>query len=225
MSVDLEHRPSDEALVEQYSQYRAISATAVISCVLGVLSAAIFLGWVFAVIPLLGLIMGTLAILRIRRNPAELSGRGVAQAGIALSLLFFCGGASYLTYDYVTEVPEGYERLSYAQLQPDPEQPGQLLPPDVAEFDGKRIFIKGYAYPGKEQSGIKEFVLCRDNGDCCFGGQPKLTDRILIDLKGHLSYKYSTRMVRLAGTFHVKRGEAVDGLSGVVYHLEADYLK
>jgi hypothetical protein len=68
-------------------------------------------------------------------------------------------------------------------------------------------------------------VLCRDNGDCCFGGQPKVTDMILVTLTDPLRLDYSTRLHRLAGTFKVARGRTVEGVSDAVYQLEADYLK
>jgi hypothetical protein len=225
MSVDVEQRIQVDTPVEDYTQYRAISVTAVMSCALGALSALTFLSWAFAVIPLLGVIMGVIALVRIRRNPAELVGARIANAGIALCLLFSAAGGSYLVYDYTTEVPPGYERLSYATLRADKDQPGQLYPPEVDELNGHRVFIKGYVFPSKNKQLFKEFILCRDNGDCCFGGQPPLTDRILVDLKGQLTYKYSTRMVRVAGTFRVEPSEAIDGLGGVIYHLDADYLK
>ncbi|HVU88427.1 MAG TPA: DUF4190 domain-containing protein [Pirellulales bacterium] len=213
-------------VMEDYAQYRALSILAVASCVLGLLSVTSFLAWAFAaIVPILGILAGLVALVRIRRNPTELTGQRVALAGVGLSAVFLCGGAAYLTYDYVTEVPPGYERLNYAELQPDPEKPGELFPPAIQERDGDRIFIKGYVYPGKQTTGIKQFVLCRDNGDCCFGGQPKLTDRVLVTLKGPLSLNYSTRIQRLAGTFHVEPGQGTDGISGVIYHLDADYLK
>jgi hypothetical protein len=225
MSVDLEHPIHEDTPVEDYTQYRAISIAAIISCALGALSVITFLSWVLAIIPLLGLIMGVVALVRIRRNPAELVGAQIANAGIGLSLLFSATGGAYLVYDYMTEVPSGYERLSYATLRADDAQPGQLYPPEVNDLDGHRVFVKGYVYPTKSEQGVKEFILCRDNGDCCFGGQPPLTERIMVDLKGQLTYKYATRMVRVAGTFRVEPGKAVDGLGGVLYHLEADYLK
>jgi hypothetical protein len=224
MSVDVETRSSD-ALLEDYSQYRALSALAVASCILGVLSAATFLSWSLALIPFLGVLTGLIALRRISVNAAELTGKKLAWAGVALSLVFFCGGWGYLAYLYAAELPPGYERLSYAQLQPDPDEQGQIYPPEITEKSGQRVFIKGYVYPGKQTSGIKQFVLCRDNGDCCFGGQPRLTDRILVKLDGPLLLEYSTRLRHVAGTFRVEPGRATDGLGGVIYHLDADYLK
>jgi hypothetical protein len=224
MSVGVEMHSSD-ALMEDYAHYRALSALAVASCVLGLLSAATFLSWSLAIIPLLGLLTGLAALVRIGRNAGELTGTKLAWVGVALSVIFFCGGASYLTYAYMAELPPGYERLNYAELQPDPDVQGQIYPPQISAKSDQRVFIKGYVYPGKQTSGIKQFVLCRDNGDCCFGGQPRLTDRILVTLSGPLALEYSTRLRHVAGTFRVEPGRATDGLGGVIYHLDADYLK
>ena len=35
--------------------------------------------------------------------------------------------------------------------------------------------------PARPQ-GITQFLLVRDQGTCCFGGNPKVTDRILVQL-------------------------------------------
>ena len=192
---------------------------------MSVLSVLAFLDWTLAIVPLVGMIAGAIALWRIRANPADLSGEGFALVGVLLSAVLLVAGLGRLTYAYVNEVPPGYQRLSYADLQPDPDVAGETFPPAVAQLDGQRVFVKGYVFPGKQTTGIKTFVLCRDNGQCCFGGQPKLTDRIQVTLKGPLALNYSTRMLRLAGTFHVEPRSAVDGLGGVLYHLDADYMK
>ena len=117
-------------------------------------------------------------------------------------------------------------RISYERLQPDPGASDQLYPPSAEALDGQKVFIKGFMYPGAQTADIKQFVLCRDNGSCCFGGNPRLTDRISVTLKGPLVLDYSVRMFSVAGTFRVEPGQARDGMPGsVVYLLEADYLK
>jgi hypothetical protein len=65
----------------------------------------------------------------------------------------------------------------------------------------------------------------RDKGDCCFGGDPKLTDMILVKLKPPLKATFDMRVRKLAGTFKVAPGRALDGLGGVIYHLDADHLE
>jgi hypothetical protein len=182
------------------------------------------LDWILVAIPLVGVALSLLALLKIRRHSDELSGRTLARAGLALSLFFGVVGPAWLTYNYVTEVPDGYERISYAELQP---EPGQQVPPAAFSLEGKKVFIKGYVYPGREKEGIQQFLLVRDQGECCFGGNPKLTDRILVTLEDPLRLTYSTRIHKLAGTFHVEvQNSAIDNArGGVFYHLQADHLE
>jgi hypothetical protein len=229
MSVDVQSLPRAGMESDYNVAYRALSSQAVASCVLGVLSMATLLsyeyGLALGVVPIVAVVLGIRGWLAVRRLPEELTGKMFAQVGVVLGVLFLIGGYTIAGVVYATEVPAGYERLNYSELQPDESSPGQVIPPDVKKWDGKRVFLKGYAYPGAQQQGIKKFVLCRDNGDCCFGGQPKLTDMVLVELKEPLALTYSRRVQRVAGTFHVSPAQATDNLGGVVYQLEADYLK
>lgn len=227
MSVELERPRVESEGVESYAQYRALSSLAVVSGVLGVLSASAMLDWSLFVIPVVGIVAGAVALKKIRANPAEYTGEGFALAGSVLSMVFLVAGASWLSYSYATEVPEGHQRISYDLLQPDAKTPNQIIPPSAQELDGKKVFIKGYVYQpsGGHTTGLKQFVLVRDKGQCCFGGNPKLTDMILVKLRGSLSAEFNMRVVKLAGDFHVSPAAGVDGLGGVVYQLDADYLK
>lgn len=225
MSLVVEDR--DEFRDEGVLAYRALSPVAVVSLVLGLLSFAAFFSFAMLVVPALGVLAGLYAWARIRRYPQELTGAGLAKAGIGLSLLLAAVGAGRLSYVYATEVPPGYDRADYSQLQPDPSVPSEVIPASARALDGRRIFIKGFVYPSEfdqDAKGIRKFVLCRDNGQCCFGGQPKMTDMILVTLKDPLRLEYSPRMHRVAGTFKV---ETVPGnqLGGIVYQMDADYLK
>jgi len=49
----------------------------------------------------------------------------------------------------------------------DPFDPA-LLTPKIKDLDGKAIRICGYSLPSFQQTGIKQFVLVRDNMECCF---------------------------------------------------------
>lgn len=224
MSIELE---SPESSAAEYERYRALSTSAVASLIVGVLSVLAILDWTLVAIPLVGIGLSILALAKIRRHADELTGQRLAQTGLVLSLVFGIVGPALLTHQYVTEVPEGYERISYAELQPDETQPGQQVPPSALALEGKKIFIKGYVYPGRDKDGIRRFLLVRDRGECCFGGNPKITDRILVTLEDPLRLTYSTRIHKLAGTFHVEvRNSAIDDASGgVYYHLTADHLE
>ncbi|MBX3411145.1 MAG: DUF3299 domain-containing protein [Pirellulales bacterium] len=208
---------------EYVGEYRALSALAVTSVVLGVCSAAAVLDWSLALFPLAGIVFGIWALVRIRRNSETLTGAKIAKIGLALSILGWAGGWSWLTYDYLTEVPPGYERISYADLQADAT--GTPVPAAAKALDGKRVFIKGYVYPGAQTQGIQRFVLVRDNGTCCFGGaMPKLNDMVDVKLSDPLRIVYATGVFRVAGTFRVQSTSA-PGLGEVLYQLDADYVK
>jgi hypothetical protein len=123
-------------------------------------------------------------------------------------------------------VPEGFERIDYSVLQPLPDDPPNKVPPDALGLDGKKVFIKGYVYPGQRQYGITQFLLVRDQGSCCFGGNPKVTDRILVRLSDSQALTFSSKLFKLAGTFHVtKPSDAPDAKGTVFYNLDEAELR
>lgn len=221
----LEHEPDTAAAGAEYYQYRALSSLAVGSFVFGLLSATSILDWSLLAVPLVGILLGTFAWRQVRARRGELAGEGMAKAGLALSIVFLIGGASYQSYQYVTEVPDGFARISYDELTPDSNKLSQVIPPSAEQLNGKQVFIKGYIYPPKDMVGLREFVLCRDKGDCCFGGNPKITDRILVTLEGGLRLNYTPKLYRVAGTFRVEPGQTQALGGGVVYRLSAEYLQ
>lgn len=223
MSLFVESNVDADTAELSTESYRKLSTMAVVSCALGVLSVVAVLDWMLFVVPILGLTAGLMAWFRIRAFPEDFSGRGVALFGMLSSLSLLAAGAARLSYVYATEVPEGYARISYAELQPPPEAPSDAVPTSAKKLEGKQVFIKGYVLPtaNGETEGIKEFTLVRDRGDCCFGGNPKLTDKVRIHLQGALELKFSTRIFRLAGTFHMRK----DGDTLTIYSLDADHLE
>jgi hypothetical protein len=200
---------------------------AVVSGVIGLLSATALLDWTLCVLPVVGIATGFMALKKIRANAGEYTGELFALAGSVLSMAFLVGGIGWHSYVYATEVPPDHERINYDMLQPDASTPNQIVPAGAQKLDGKKIFIKGYVYQPNagQMTGLKEFVLVRDKGQCCFGGAPKLTDMILVKLKGKLTAEFNMRVIKLAGTFHVSPAGGMHGLGPVVYQLDADYIR
>lgn len=177
------------------------------------------------ILPLFGLIVGGIGLINIRKYPAELTGKTAASVGTMLSAALFIGGVACHTLIYSTEVPEGYERLSFEVLKAAARMPDSP-PPMAQEMDGKRVFIKGYIYPGQQRFDLKEFVLVPDLGTCCFGGSPKQTHMIKVVLEGDAKLDYSMTKRRLAGVLIVNPTlQPVKGRPGVYYKLIADYAK
>jgi hypothetical protein len=206
--------------------YRTVSKTAVISLLLSFLSITAFLATPLLAVPLLGFFMGLYAYRTIRRYPDELSGMIPALAGSTLCALLFLSALTVRSIIYATEVPEGYERISFEDLQPSRERREWPVSAKALSLDGKRVFVKGYVYPDGQQSGIKRFVLVRDLGTCCFGGQPKLTHMIEVTLEDPLRIEYALRKRKLGGILTVDTNlKPVSGVGGVYFRLGADYLR
>jgi len=219
---------SNEA--DQYSQYRTLSFSAIVALVFGVISIPATL---FAVMltnpgpllfPFIGLLIGLFAVLKLRNRTDEFIGLGSAKYGLLLSALLFFGGVGMISVSYATEVPEGYSRISFALLQPDPKYPQIPFSPAAQEMVDKPVFIKGYVYPDGQTKNIKQFVLVPDMGTCCFGGQPKLTDMVQVTLADPHRVEYSYFRRSLTGTFRM--GQTNAGKVGeVIYQLDADGVK
>lgn len=226
MSVDVDWGQQETEAVADYAQYRSLNTWAVISAVAGLLSVTGLLSWWLLTIPVAGMIAGFLALRQIRALPDQYTGELVALAGTLVSGLLMVAGAAWLTYSYVTEVPPDHVRMTYDDLQPSAED-AEIVPATALELDGKKVFIKGYVYQpkGGQTEGLKHFVLVRDRKQCCFGGNPKVTDMIQVKLQGKLEAEFNMQPRALAGTFHVRPSRGMDGLGDAIYQLEADYLK
>lgn len=206
--------------------YRTVSRAAVFSLILGLAGFASLLSPWMIVIPISGLICGLVALANIKRYPLELSGSGLAKLGLATSAVLGVTSPSYHTYVYFTEVPDGYERVSFWVLSTksyEPDYPSK----DALSLNGKSVFIKGYIHPTSVSSSkANKFILIPDLGTCCFGGQPRLTDMIEVTLTGNQTVKPSLRQIKLAGVLKVDTNiKPVKELQGVFYQLKADYLK
>ena len=226
-------------------EYRPLSVTAVASLVFGVLSSLIFFAGrdgienalMLTPLPLLGIGLGLKAVSQLRANPDQYSGGKYAKAGIALSALCLAAGMSYSGYVYATEVPAGYVRSSFAELRPDEvEARGDtVIPTAIQQLEGKKIFIKGYMRPGAHysaggqpvSSGIANFLLVRDNAQCCYGdlSAVKYYDQMLVSIKGSERLNYHGGVFRLGGTLRLYPENAQDTSRGPTYVLEADYVQ
>lgn len=225
MTADLYDEPScDED--DDYSEYRAMSMAAVVALFFGIISLASLLFAKLLFVPLVGLGFAVYALRNLNRHGDELSGKGLARAGLLLCLVSFLGGTTIAATVYAIEVPEGYKRISFLDLQPDPRHPELPISPKAEQLDGQKIFVKGYIYPADRTSHLNKFVLVPDMGTCCFGGQPALTDMIEVTLKDPLRARFSYQRRKLGGVLTVnKELKEVSGLTGVYYELDADYLR
>ena len=78
-----------------------------------------------------------------------------------------------------------------------------LLNEDVEGLHGKKVKLRGYILPATlfSEKGIKQFVLVRDNQECCFGPGAALYDCVMIEMVPGKTTDFVTRPVTVEGKF------------------------
>jgi hypothetical protein len=208
-------------------QYRSVSKSAIASlafAMMGMLTS--FLAPIFVLLPALGAGFGLVSIFNFRRYPDELVGKFFANTGLFVSLGFLFGSVAWHSYVYATEVPEGYERISYSMLRDNTKTP---LPfsEKAEELDGKKVFLKGYVRPSDKKTKLKNFILVGDFGECCFGGNPKPTEIVAINILSEDTVNYSFALRRIGGVFRLNRNrkQVAGDVPPIFYEIEADHVK
>lgn len=110
-------------------------------------------------------------------------------------------------------------------IEPDAPFDRSMLTDKVRDLDGKRIRIRGYILPTAQQRGIKQFVLVRDNQECCFGPGAALYDCILVRMQGDKSAEFSVRPVAVEGEFKVEEFYGPDEKPLAIYRLDGEAVK
>lgn len=218
--------------------YRSIPTSAILGAIFGLVSASLLsvagaslqATLMLAPIPVIGLLLSIFALSTIRTSPEAYTGGGIAKMGALLSGLFLLIGVGYSGYVYATEVPEGYERISFLTLKPQQEDldAQRAIRNEVAELAGEPVFIKGYIRPDSTtvRTGMKRFLLVRDNQQCCFGDISKVQfyDQMEVELDGDLTADYSQRIFSVAGKLGIAPQNVNRGAEHPVFFLKADHV-
>lgn len=71
----------------------------------------------------------------------------------------------YELYEFYSETNAGRAMLASRDT----------IPPEIKEYDGRRVTVTGYILPMRTRRGkVTEFLLLRDQGTCCFGAQAQI---------------------------------------------------
>jgi len=97
-----------------------------------------------------------------------------------------------------------------------------LLPKRVTVLERQPVRIRGYILPSFQQAGLTQFVLVRDNQECCFGPGAALHDCIVVRMRPGRTANFSIRPVAVAGTFRVDELRGPDGRHLAIYALDGD---
>jgi hypothetical protein len=218
---------TDKPAANNEFQYRTISKSTIACVGLTVLGLAAFIGQAFVLLPVLSIGFGIVALMEIKKYPEELAGKVPTQIALLASLLILISSVSLHTYVYLTEVPDGYTRMAFSDLRPNPRTPKPFSEKSET-LDGKKVFLKGYTRPSDRKYNLKDFILVGDWGDCCFGGNPKITEVVAINIKSDDRVDYSLATRKIGGVFKLNRStKRVDekDIPQVFYTIEADYIR
>ncbi len=152
ITENLEGKESIASSVDAGTEvYQSVSHAAVASLVLGVLGLTAFPFSPMIALPVVGIIFAVIAYNAFKRFPEEYLGRPLALVGSLLCGVTLVVAPAWHTYVYLTEVPEGYTRLSFSDLLSEPNK--AVAPTQIAlDMNGEQVFIKGYIHPNSMDS-------------------------------------------------------------------------
>jgi len=100
--------------------------------------------------------------------------------------------------------------ISFDDLKFDIEKGEAYDPSKLTEtikaLDGKQVHLRGFILPSTlfRETDINEFVLVRDNLECCFGPGAALYDCVVVNLVDKVTTDYTTRAVTVTGVLKLK---------------------
>jgi hypothetical protein len=97
-----------------------------------------------------------------------------------------------------------------------------MLTPAIEALEGRTVRVRGYIFPTFQQEGLTQFVLVRDNMECCFGPGAAIYDCIVVEMKPGRDTNYTIRPVAVEVTFTLQEFRDPDGVLRAIYHLDGD---
>lgn len=78
-----------------------------------------------------------------------------------------------------------------------------LLSDEIRQLDGAKVKLRGFILPSSvfSDTGIAQFVLVRDNQECCFGPGAALFDCVMVQMTPGNTAEFVTRPVTVEGRF------------------------
>jgi hypothetical protein len=207
---------SDSAVRDEFD-YTPVSPWGPIALVMGLGGLTGYLGIFGLGLAFCGILIGLAAIVRIKASAGTFKGMGFAVTGLILSVSNLIFGSLWMAHNYSVECPEGFQRVNFpneiAAKQFVFYGPQRRLHPDVAPLIGQQVFLKGFMWQTQKSEGITEFVFLKDNGECCFGGEPAPYDMMVVRMADGQTTRAYTGMVAVAGVLNANvnaaEGQAV----------------
>lgn len=113
-----------------------------------------------------------------------------------------------------------FDDVKFEMVKTEPFREAMLTEKVKGLFD-ERIRIRGYMYPTLRKNGLKQFVLVRDNMECCFGPGAAIYDCILITMDEGSTAAYSIRPIAVEGEFRFDPLVGPDGNPLAIYQMKS----
>ncbi|MBL9080154.1 MAG: hypothetical protein JNK76_00010 [Planctomycetales bacterium] len=115
-----------------------------------------------------------------------------------------------------------FDNLMFPMERDDPFSPNLLTDAVRSLFD-KKIKIRGFIHPScPYETGVKSFILVRDDQGCCFGPGALLYDCIIVDMVPGRTTNFSTRPVAVQGLLKFREYKDLNGKHEAIFHLDAE---
>lgn len=130
----------------------------------------------------------------------------------------------------VAKGASGLDEITFDAIKFDIEKDGKfergMIPQNIEDLTGKRIRIYGYMLPTSvfQQTGIQQFILVRDNQECCFGPGAALYDCIVVKMNPGRTTDFAVLPIAVEGTFTIDEMR-LNGKTMAIYHLDGESAK
>lgn len=90
-------------------------------------------------------------------------------------------------------------------IEKDGEYKPEMITPAIKDLEKKTLKLRGFILPNSvfQTNGIKQFVLVRDNRECCFGPGAAIYDCVWVEMAAGKTAAFSTQVVTVKGKFAI----------------------
>lgn len=117
--------------------------------------------------------------------------------------------------------------ITFDDLKFDIEKGGKfedgMLTKEIKGLNKQTVKLRGWILPNSvyKSSGIDNFVLVRDNLECCFGPGAAIYDCVIVNMEKGKTTEYTTKPIAVRGKFEIEEFKLPDGTLAAIYKITA----
>lgn len=102
-----------------------------------------------------------------------------------------------------------------------------MLTKEIKALNKQTVKLRGWILPNSvyKSSGIDNFVLVRDNLECCFGPGAAIYDCVIVNMEKGKTADFTTKPVAVRGKFEIEEYPFPDGTLAAIYKITAVEVK